>query len=247
MSLTLSGTNGVVGAGFTLDASGASVTAGVGTFGSLNAPAAGLTGALPAISAASLTQIPAANIVGLCTAGLGNANGAFGNVKITRVGQGSLNGVDSYTYTSMPTGIVEFSYQWYGASLSSNEGMVFRIGGGGGGTSTSGYIVAQAEIGDGTDSVTRSPRTSEIPVQTDSWEASPGYSSGRIDFTQAEGNLWTWKMQNYYYATSSGHYVNMLNTGYIEIAGTLERAVLFSTGGTTFDGGYVYLTYKQLL
>ena len=33
MSLTLSGTDGVVGAGFTLDASGASVTAGVGTFG----------------------------------------------------------------------------------------------------------------------------------------------------------------------------------------------------------------------
>ena len=36
MSLTLSGTDGVVGAGFTLDASGASVTAGVGTFGTLN-------------------------------------------------------------------------------------------------------------------------------------------------------------------------------------------------------------------
>ena len=34
MALTLSGTNGVVGAGFTLDSSGASVTAGVGTFGS---------------------------------------------------------------------------------------------------------------------------------------------------------------------------------------------------------------------
>ena len=33
MALTLSGTDGVVGAGFTLDASGASVTAGVGTFG----------------------------------------------------------------------------------------------------------------------------------------------------------------------------------------------------------------------
>ena len=33
MALTLSGTNGVVGAGFTLDASGTSVTAGVGTFG----------------------------------------------------------------------------------------------------------------------------------------------------------------------------------------------------------------------
>ena len=35
MALTLSGTNGVVGAGFTLDPSGASVTAGVGTFGSV--------------------------------------------------------------------------------------------------------------------------------------------------------------------------------------------------------------------
>ena len=80
MALTLSGTDGVVGAGFTLDASGASVTAGVGTFGSLNAPAAGLTGALPAISAASLTQIPAANIVGVCTAGLANASGVLAGV-----------------------------------------------------------------------------------------------------------------------------------------------------------------------
>ena len=47
MALTLSGTNGVVGAGFTVDASGVSVTAGVGTFSSIGAgvsvPAAGLT------------------------------------------------------------------------------------------------------------------------------------------------------------------------------------------------------------
>ena len=79
MSLTLSGTNGVVGAGFTLDASGASVTAGVGTFGSLNAPAAGLTGSLPALDAANLTSIPAANIVGVCTSGL-TKTGGFGVV-----------------------------------------------------------------------------------------------------------------------------------------------------------------------
>ena len=136
MALTLSGTNGVVGAGFTVDASGVSVTAGVGTFSSLQGsganltalPAANLTGTLPALNAASLTQIPAANIVGLCTVGFGNVNGAFGNVRITRVGQGSLNGVDAYTYTSMPTGIVEFSYQWYGASLVNNTSMLFRIG-----------------------------------------------------------------------------------------------------------------------
>jgi len=64
MALTLSGTNGVVGAGFTVDASGVSVTAGVGTFTSYQG------------SAASLTQIPAANIVGLATAGF-NRSGGF--------------------------------------------------------------------------------------------------------------------------------------------------------------------------
>ena len=65
MALTLSGTNGVVGAGFTVDASGVSVTAGVGTFTSYQG------------SAANLTQVPAANIVGVCTAGFGNASGAY--------------------------------------------------------------------------------------------------------------------------------------------------------------------------
>ena len=65
MALTLSGTNGVVGAGFTVDASGVSVTAGVGTFTSYQG------------SAASLTQIPAANLVGVCTSGL-TRTGGFG-------------------------------------------------------------------------------------------------------------------------------------------------------------------------
>ena len=68
MSLTLSGTNGVVGAGFTVDNSGVSVTAGVGTFTSYQG------------SAASLTQIPAANIVGVCTAGLASASGVLAGV-----------------------------------------------------------------------------------------------------------------------------------------------------------------------
>ena len=68
MAITISGTDGIVGAGFTVDASGVSVTAGVGTFSSIGAgasvPAAGLTGSLPTISAANCTNIPAANITG---------------------------------------------------------------------------------------------------------------------------------------------------------------------------------------
>ena len=63
MALTLSGTNGVVGAGFTLDASGASVTAGVGTFSSIGAgtsiAAAGLHGTMPTINGHALTTINA--------------------------------------------------------------------------------------------------------------------------------------------------------------------------------------------
>ena len=90
MAITISGTNGIVGAGFTVDNSGVSVTAGVGTFSSVQGsganltalPAANLTGTLPALAAASLTQIPAANIVGVCTSGLTKTGGFGGYVKL---------------------------------------------------------------------------------------------------------------------------------------------------------------------
>ena len=80
MAITISGTDGIVGAGFTVDNSGVSVTAGVGTFSSVRGthhgdganltslPAAQLTGTiadarfpatLPAISGANLTGITA--------------------------------------------------------------------------------------------------------------------------------------------------------------------------------------------
>ena len=87
MAITISGTDGIVGAGFTVDGSGVSVTAGVGTFSSLQGsganltalPAANLTGTLPALNAASLTQIPAANLVGVCTSGF-ERTGGFGGI-----------------------------------------------------------------------------------------------------------------------------------------------------------------------
>ena len=85
MALTLSGTNGVVGAGFTVDASGVSVTAGVGTFTSYQG------------SGASLTQIPAANIVGVCTSGL-TKTGGFG--KILQIVQSHYTGNISYNSTT---------------------------------------------------------------------------------------------------------------------------------------------------
>ena len=113
MALTLSGTNGVVGAGFTVDASGVSVTAGVGTFSSVQG------------SGASLTQIPAANIVGVCTSGL-TKTGGFG--KILQVKQAILN---TGTFTTSSTSFVDIT----GLSVSitpssaSNKVLVIMSGG----------------------------------------------------------------------------------------------------------------------
>jgi len=109
MAITISGTDGIVGAGFTVDNSGVSVTAGVGTFSSLQGsganltalPAANLTGTLPALSAASLTSIPAANIVGVCTAGL-TRTGGFGGVKQIAYSQTKSNTtLTSSSYTNI--------------------------------------------------------------------------------------------------------------------------------------------------
>ena len=105
MAVTISGTDGIVGAGFTVDNSGVSVTAGVGTFSSIQGsganltslPAANLTGILPALNAASLTSIPAANIVGVCTSGL-TKTGGFG--KILQIVQSHYTGNISYNSTT---------------------------------------------------------------------------------------------------------------------------------------------------
>ena len=95
MAVTISGTDGIVGAGFTVDASGISVTAGVVTATSINANASGLTGELPAG-----INIPAAQLVGICTAGL-TKTGGFGKFSsyavIAKVRAANSDGFGSYT------------------------------------------------------------------------------------------------------------------------------------------------------
>ena len=116
MAITISGTDGIVGAGFTVDASGVSVTAGVGTFSSLNASASGLTGTLPALDAANLTSIPAANIVGVCTSGL-TKTGGFG--KLFQVLQTVKT--DTYTTSSTSYGLITGLTQAITATSTSNR------------------------------------------------------------------------------------------------------------------------------
>ena len=135
MALTLSGTNGVVGAGFTVDASGVSVTAGVGTFSSLQGsganltslPAAQLTGSLPAISAANCTNIPAANITGTLPA-ISGANltgisaGLFSSYAVLM--DKRSEGQDGGTFTSGQWQVRDLNTEYYDpdgiVTLSSN-------------------------------------------------------------------------------------------------------------------------------
>ena len=120
MAITISGTDGIVGAGFTVDNSGVSVTAGVGTFSSLQGSganltaltAANLTGALPAISAANCTNIPAANITGTLPAisatNLTNIPAANITGTLPAISGANLTGIDASkvkqtTYNSTTT------------------------------------------------------------------------------------------------------------------------------------------------
>ena len=84
MALTLSGTNGIVGAGFTLDASGASVTAGVGTFTSL---ADGSTdGSIELGTTVAHLRVKAGSQVGLTTFVFGDTQVGTAVTDIARFG-----------------------------------------------------------------------------------------------------------------------------------------------------------------
>ena len=108
MAVTISGTDGIVGAGFTVDNSGVSVTAGVGTFSSVRGTHHG--------DGANLTSIPAANIVGVCTSGL-TKTGGFG--KLFQVLQTVKT--DTYTTSSTSYGLITGLTQAITATSTSNR------------------------------------------------------------------------------------------------------------------------------
>ena len=235
MALTLSGTNGVVGAGFTVDASGVSVTAGVGTFSSIGAgasvPAAGLTGTLPTISAANCTNIPAANIVGVCTDG-------FSGGKRTISSSTTLSSQSAVDYTGFGI-LTRFEIHMNAVSCSGSGNLGVRLGTGGSVT-TSGYL-AQSSYVRGSDNVGES-NTTEFETHG---LGDAGYSSNgiwrffRIDATQhkwyCEASLTEYNTSNHWF------YVK----GYVTLAGELDIIrVTVETGN--FDSGNLRLvTYTD--
>ena len=198
MAVTLSGTNGVVGAGFTLDASGASVTAGVGTFGSIGAgtsmAAAGLHGTMPTIDGHALTSINAANLVGVCTSGL-TKTGGFGlllQVLQTTKTDTASTGSNSYgdlsgmsqeiTTTGSNKVLVRIFIQW---GAEAGHSVLFRLA-----RTTSGSTTNTLLIGD--DSSSRSRVTVGGLAANANWEINPS----SMEFLDSPGaGTHTYKVQ----------------------------------------------------
>ena len=182
MALTLSGTNGVVGAGFTLDASGASVTAGVGTFSSISAgcsfTAAGLTGALPTISAANCTNLPAANLTGTLP--------AISGANLTGLSAG-ITMCDTWVVTTSSNSAGEFLiYNWsrqtstyggFGSAMTESSG-VFTF-------PSNGHYYVESTISGYANGGARSYIGNEHYISTNSGssytEVVKGYTSGYAD------------------------------------------------------------------
>ena len=146
MAITISGTDGIVGAGFTVDNSGVSVTAGVGTFGSIGAgtsvAAAGLHGTMPTIDGSALTSINAAQLVGVCTSGLTRTGGFGKYIQTKQLINTSTQLLQSQSYTDV-TG--------FSTSITPNSASNFLIVSStinAGSTGSGGYIL-QRKIGSG--------------------------------------------------------------------------------------------------
>ena len=127
MALTLSGTNGVVGAGFTVDGSGGSVTAGVGTFSSLQG------------SGANLTALPAANLTGTVDRGRFPSGGIVQIQQSTYDTANNITNSSSYEDTGLSASItptsssnkvlvlVHQTFRLAAADGSSQNGGSFRV------------------------------------------------------------------------------------------------------------------------
>ena len=243
MAITISGTDGIVGAGFTVDNSGVSVTAGVGTFSSLQGsganltslPAAQLTGSLPAISAASLTSIPAANIVGVCTSGL-TKTGGFGSRTISS--STTLSSQSEVDYTGFGT-LTRFEIHMNAVSCSAGAELGVRLGTGGS-VDTSGYLCQSAYV-----------RSSDNNGEHQSAGfythglASASYSSNgvircwRVDATQHKWYL----LADIYEYGSDNHWYYM--KGYRTLSGELDIIRFTCESGSLDSGSLRLVTYTD--
>jgi len=237
MAITISGTDGIVGAGFTVDNSGVSVTAGVGTFSSIGAgasvPAAGLTGALPTISAANCTNIPAANITGTLPAIDGSALTGTGDVSVSRTTEaGALSGATNYDFT-LPSNCFRVDFVGHNVSTSGSGTPAFRVGTSGGIISSgSAYSYTEASSGSSSEGVNRSE--DQIRPLNFNVNGASDTTDFHFSFTSSTAStMWTFFGRGMRRTSA-----NVLQCqGVLNLSGNALTTIRFFPYGTGFDSG----------
>ena len=229
MAVTISGTDGIVGAGFTVDNSGVSVTAGVGTFSSVRGTHHG--------DGANLTNIPAANIVGVCTSGL-TKTGGFGSRTVGTSYALSAPDKSHIDFTSFGT-LTRFEIHFNAVSQDSAAEFGVRLGTGGS-VDTSGYLCQSAYV-------RSSDHSGE--AQTSGFFthglASASYSCNgvvrcwRVDSTQHKWYL----LADIYEYGSDNHWYYM--KGYRTLSGELDIIRVLPESGNFDSGSLRLITYTD--
>ena len=203
-----------------------------------------LTGALPAISAASLTNIPAANITGTLPAIDGsNLTGLSGSWTAT-ASIGTLD-ASTETITGIPSGITELYMVWDEVSTSADTPSTFGVRlGTSSGIKTSGYKSSSNQGYDGSDTFIHLLYTAYAIGDIGNWGAATAWSA-QMYFWNIDSNVWVYNatVRN---SDGTGIYdYDVLQhwAGRVDLGGTLDRINVSVTSGT-FDGGTIKAYYK---
>ena len=178
-------------------------------------------------SAANCTQIPAANIVGLCTSGL-TKTGGFGRT-LTYGSWVSVSGSSLVEFTSIADTTefyIEFSE--VGASTSSELGLSI---GDTNGYVDSGYHNSCGYLGNSS----TSSDTATNRFETEGTASTSQHRSGRMRFINMYGNEYV--MEMFFIVDTEGNVYRWSGTKTTTAA--VDRVKFFVVGGANFDQGYM--------
>ena len=193
-------------------------------------------------SAANCTQIPAANIVGVCTSGL-TKTGGFGATGWTHVDYTSIGTGGSYTFSGIPTDTTAFRILF--RDLSSNTGSNgsesytgFRLGTASGLITT--YVAVVAYLEDSYQNV--DAWTSRHMLYNLNYGRAEHVYTGQIQCWKTAGtNSWN-IMSDVNRGSSNATYY--WGQGHCDLGGSITQAQFFLNTGS-FDGGSAAISYYQ--
>ena len=178
-------------------------------------------------SAASLTQIPAANLVGVCTSGLANASGAFGSITRTTEA-GALSGSTNYDFT-LPSNCFRVDFVGHNISTSGTGTPAFRLG-------TSAGILASCHYSfgkSGTGNDYYSCRDQIDGFDTNLNGAADVGDMNMSILSSSASNFWIFRGE----ANRRTQTGNMFVIGVPDLGGNALTTIRFFPYGTGFDSG----------